>query len=141
MLYMRLGQEDEARNVLDRGASRPTRSTSASPTSLKVLRHLDKYETLKTEHFVLRYDPKTDAVLASYMADYLEEIYADLAKKFDYQPNGPILIEVFNNHEMFSGRIDRPARPAHDRRLHRPDGRDGVAATARASASRSTGAA
>jgi Flp pilus assembly protein TadD len=38
------------------------------------------------------------------MAGYLEDIYADLAKKFNYRPKGPILIEVFNNHEMFSGR-------------------------------------
>ena len=39
------------------------------------------------------------------MADYLEEIYDELAEKFDYRPKGPFLIEVFNNHEMFSGRI------------------------------------
>ena len=70
----------------------------------KVLRHLEKYETIKTEHFELRYDPKTDSALAHYMAEYLEEIYAELAKKFHYEPKGPILIEVFNNHEMFSGR-------------------------------------
>ena len=46
----------------------------------KVLEHLTKYKTLKTEHFELRYDPKTDGALARYMADYLEEIYEDLAK-------------------------------------------------------------
>ena len=39
------------------------------------------------------------------MADYLEGIYADLSKKFNYQTKGPILVEVFNNHEMFSGRV------------------------------------
>ena len=39
------------------------------------------------------------------MADYLEQIYADLSEKFQYEPKGPILIEVFNNHEMFSGRV------------------------------------
>src|SRR5258708_30267660 len=39
------------------------------------------------------------------MGAMLEEIHAELAEKFHYQPKGPILIEVFNNHEMFSGRI------------------------------------
>jgi len=39
------------------------------------------------------------------MAGYLEELYADLAGKFGYRPRGPILIEVFNNHTMFSGRV------------------------------------
>ena len=38
------------------------------------------------------------------MADYLEDIYTDLAKKFAYSPEGPILLEIFNSHEMFSGR-------------------------------------
>ena len=28
-----------------------------------------------------------------------------LSEKFQYKPKGPILIEVFNNHEMFSGRV------------------------------------
>jgi tetratricopeptide (TPR) repeat protein len=39
------------------------------------------------------------------MAKYLEEIYAELAEKFQYRPKGPILIELFNNHTMFSGRV------------------------------------
>ena len=53
----------------------------------------------------MRYDPKNDGALAHYMADYLEKIYADLSEKFQYKVDGPILIEVFNNHEMFSGRV------------------------------------
>src|SRR5438093_7495933 len=39
------------------------------------------------------------------MADYLERVYADLAAKFQYHPPVPILFAVFNNHDMFSGRI------------------------------------
>src|SRR5205807_1866950 len=69
--------------------------------TLKVLHHLDKYETLKTEHFLLRFDRENDGRLARYMANYLEEIYTDLAARFHYRPAGPILVEVFSNHEMF----------------------------------------
>ena len=72
--------------------------------SLKVLRHLDKYETIKTAHYDLRYDPKNDKVLAEFLAEYLEEIHAELKRQFGYEPPGKILIEVFNTHEMFSGR-------------------------------------
>ena len=103
-LYMRMGLEKEASETLDR-------AFRADPFNVRVknlrtvLRHLEKYDTLKTDHFVLRYDPKNDAVLAKYMAPYLEAIYADLAGKFNYRPKGPILIEVFNNHQMFSGRV------------------------------------
>ncbi len=78
---------------------------SAIANMRKVLKHLKDYETIKTDHFLIRFDPKNDAALAHYMADYLEQIYADLSEKFQYKLKGPILIEVFNNHEMFSGRV------------------------------------
>jgi tetratricopeptide (TPR) repeat protein len=103
MLYMRLGKEEEAGKLLDEGFKADAFNVRVS-NMRKVLKHLSNYKTLKTEHFQLRYDPNNDAVLAHLMADYLEQIYADLAKKFDYRPKGPILIEVFRNHEMFSGR-------------------------------------
>jgi tetratricopeptide (TPR) repeat protein len=104
LLALRMGQEDEARKVLAAAFEADPFNVRVS-NSLKVLRHLDKYETIKTAHFLLRYDPKTDAVLAKYMADELEAVYAGLAKQFDYQPPGPVLIELFNTHEMFSGRV------------------------------------
>ena len=103
LLYMRLGREAEAREILNKAFESDPFNVRVS-NSLKVLRHLDKYETLKTAHFELRYDPKNDTVLARYMASYLEDVHADLVKKFNYKPKGLILIEVFNNHEMFSGR-------------------------------------
>src|SRR5260370_5915702 len=43
--------------------------------------------------------------MAKYLAVYLEQIYDDLAEKFHYKPKGPILFEIFNSHEMFSGRV------------------------------------
>ncbi|HEV3236349.1 MAG TPA: tetratricopeptide repeat protein [Gemmataceae bacterium] len=103
LLYMRLGRETEAREILNRAIDLDPFNVRVS-NSLKVLKHLEKYETLKTAHFELRFDPKNDAVLARYMAGYLEDIYADLARKFNHEPKGLILIELFNNHEMFSGR-------------------------------------
>ncbi|NJR44255.1 hypothetical protein HC761_02160 [bacterium] len=41
---------------------------------------------------------------ARYMAVYLEEIYAELAEKFQYRPKGPILVEVFAKHDDFAVR-------------------------------------
>jgi Flp pilus assembly protein TadD len=72
--------------------------------SLKVLRHLSDYATIQTPHFAVRYDAKNDAVLSRYMADALEREYDRLAATFQFRPAGPILIEVFNRHDMFSGR-------------------------------------
>ncbi len=103
LLYMRLGREAEARPILDKAFQADSFNVRVANT-LKVLRHLDKYETIKTPHFELRFDPARDRVLARYMAKYLETIHADLTQKFQYSLPGPILVEVFNNHEMFSGR-------------------------------------
>jgi tetratricopeptide (TPR) repeat protein len=103
LLYMRLGREKEAREVLDK-AFKADEFNVRVANMLKVLRHLDKYQALRTEHFEVRFDPQTDQRLAAYMAPYLEGIYGELAAKFRYQPPQRILVEVFNNHEMFSGR-------------------------------------
>jgi tetratricopeptide (TPR) repeat protein len=104
ILYMRLGREQDAARLLEKGFAADPFNVRVK-NSLRVLEHLKNYRTLKTEHFELRYDPAHDAALARYMGDYLEGIYADLARQFGHSPAGPILIEVFNNHEMFSGRV------------------------------------
>jgi tetratricopeptide (TPR) repeat protein len=104
LLYMRMGEEKAARETLDKAFKLDPFNVRVSNT-LKVLDHLDKYATLKTEHFVIRFDQKNDNAFGHYIAEYLEGIYADLAKQFDYRPKGPILIEVFRTHEMFSGRV------------------------------------
>ena len=103
MLYMRLGKEEEAKALLEQAFKGDTFNVRVS-NSLKVLRHLEKYESIKTPHYELRYDPKQDKLLAEFMAEYLETVHAQLAKDFRYEPKGTILVELFNNHEMFSGR-------------------------------------
>lgn len=104
LLHMRLGEEEEGRAVLKKAREADAFNVRVTNT-LKVLAHLEKYQTQKTEHFLLRFDPKTDKVLARFMADFLEDMYADLARKFQYKPSRPILVEIFNTHDMFSGRI------------------------------------
>src|SRR5204862_6374024 len=81
LLAFRMGEEDEARKLL-REAFKADPFHVRLNNSLKVLRHLDKYETLKTAHFIVRFDPKTDAILGRMMADYLENEYDRLAKQF-----------------------------------------------------------
>jgi len=103
MLYMRLGRENEARALLDQAFKSDSFNVRVS-NSLKVLRHLDKYETIESKHYDLKYDPKTDKLLAEFMSEYLEAIHVELAKDFNYEPEGRTLIELFNTHEMFSGR-------------------------------------
>ena len=104
LLAMRLGQEDEAHKVLGE-AFEADKFNVRVANSLKVLRHLNDYATIQTDHFRVRYDAKIDAVLGHYMADALEREYDRLAAAFQFRPTGPILIEVFDRHDMFSGRV------------------------------------
>jgi tetratricopeptide (TPR) repeat protein len=103
MLYLRLGKEKEAKDLLDK-AFKGDKFNVRVANSLKVLRHLETYETIQTKHYDFRYDPKHDKLLAEFMAEYLEEIHTQLSKDFQYEPKDRILVELFNNHEMFSGR-------------------------------------
>lgn len=103
MLYLRLGKEKEGRELLTRAFEGDPFNVKVA-NSLKVLRHLDDYETIATPHYELRFNPKTDKLLAAFVAEYLEESHAELKRQFQYEPSGRILIEVFSTHEMFSGR-------------------------------------
>lgn len=104
LLYLRMGREDEARKLLDE-AFAADRFNVRVANARKVLKHLESYATVQTEHFILRFDPKLDAVLARFMSEMLEELYENYAAQFQFRPRDRILVEVFNNHEMFSGRV------------------------------------
>lgn len=103
MLALRLGQEDDARSKLT-GASQADPFNVRVANSLKVLRHLDGYQTIRTPHFLIRFDAKTDGALGRYMTEALEREYERLAAQFRFQFAEPILVEVFSRHDMFSGR-------------------------------------
>jgi tetratricopeptide (TPR) repeat protein len=103
LLLMRMGQEKEGKELLDKAFKADSFNVKVS-NMRRVLKHMDSYATHETEHFHIRHDPKNDAVLAKYLGEMLEDVYKELSGKFDHKPKGPILIEVFNNHEMFSGR-------------------------------------
>jgi tetratricopeptide (TPR) repeat protein len=104
LLYMRMGREDEARPLLEKAFASDGFNVRVS-NMLTVLHHLEHYQTLKTEHFLVRFDPKADGHLARYLARYLEETHTALTEKFRAAPRQPIVVEVFNSHEMFSGRV------------------------------------
>ncbi len=103
-LYMRLGNEKEARKLLDEAFQADPFNVRVA-NMRKVLKHLEKYSTKETAHYILKFDPKHDPILAEFFAEYLEEVHKVLVKDFNYEPQGKILVELFNNHEMFSGRV------------------------------------
>jgi tetratricopeptide (TPR) repeat protein len=104
MLAMRLGKETDARTILAKAYESDPFNVRARNT-IEVLKHLDGYQTITTPHYTLKYDAKTDALLASFVAEYLEETHAELKRQFGGEPPGRTLVQLFNSHEMFSGRI------------------------------------
>ena len=64
---------------------------------LRVLDTLVDYETHTTEHFVVRMHPSDAGTLWPYLAPLLEESWKTLTKKYDFKPQSPILVEVFQD--------------------------------------------
>ncbi len=111
MLLLRTGREPEAKVVLDAAFKADPFNVRVSNSRL-VLKHLDTYQTVETPHYVVRFDPKADKVLAPFLAEYLEEVHAGFAKDYGFAPDGKVLVEVFSSREMFSGRtIALPGLP------------------------------
>ncbi len=110
MLYMRVGRNDEAQKLLDKAFEADPYHVRVS-NMRKVLKLLDGYETIATEHFVIRVDSQADVILGRYMAEFLEEQYPALVKQFGYEPPTRTQFEIFNKakglsaHQWFSARM------------------------------------
>jgi tetratricopeptide (TPR) repeat protein len=104
LLYYMQGREAEARAAL-KAALKADPFNVKADNALTVLDELAEYATTETEHFVIRFDKKTDKVLAAFMAGVLEDTHAEYAKKYNFAPPGKVLVEIFARRQMFSGRI------------------------------------
>lgn len=103
LMYMRLGDEGEAKKLLDEAFEVDPFNVRVS-NSLKVLEVLDGYAVRETEHFVLKFDRGHDDILAHYAAKYLEEqVYPQLVQHFGYEPAGKSLFEIFSQARSTSG--------------------------------------
>jgi tetratricopeptide (TPR) repeat protein len=110
MLYMRVGRIDEAHQLLDQALQADPYHIRVS-NMRKVLKLLDSYETIATEHFLIRVDSQADLILGRYMAEFLEEQYPALVKQFGYEPPSKTQFEIYNKskglsaHQWFSARM------------------------------------
>lgn len=103
MNLLRLGSEEEGRKHLEIGFEKDPFNLWTD-NMLKVLDVLDTYEVRKTEHFVVKLSPRDAQVLWPYLEPFLEETWTTFTKKYDYTPETPILLEIFEKHEDFSVR-------------------------------------
>ena len=73
--------------------------------SLFLLEELEGFQTLESEHFVLRYKPGEDEVVANMMLEPLEKMHDDVAGRFGHEPDRKTVIELMPDHAFFSVRI------------------------------------
>jgi tetratricopeptide (TPR) repeat protein len=110
MLYMRTGKIAEAQKLLDQAFEADPYHVRVS-NMRKVLKLLDGYQTITTDHFVIRVDSQADLVLGRYMAEHLEAEYPALVRQYGYEPAGRTQFEIYNKskglsaHQWFSARM------------------------------------
>lgn len=73
--------------------------------SLELIEELLTYATVESEHFIVRYKPGIDGVMAREMLAPLERNHAIVTAAIDFEPPVRTVIELMPNHRWFSVRI------------------------------------
>ena len=100
---IRLGEEDEGRANLEIGFENDP-FNALSSNLLTVFDTLDEYATLESEYFLVHMSPRDADILWPYLEPLLEEAWDTLVAKWDFEPEYPVLIEVFENTQDFAVR-------------------------------------
>lgn len=108
LMLVQAGRDREAMGELERALALDPFDVRAQ-NSLTLVRELATYETIETEHFVVRYKVGIDAVLAPEMAVALEAMHervvSDAPGGVDHEPDRKTIVELMPNHEWFAVRI------------------------------------
>jgi tetratricopeptide (TPR) repeat protein len=100
---MRTGDERGARRVLEL-AFRADPYDVVTYNMLGLLDTLENFETIREGDLVIRLHPSEVAVMREYVPRLAQEALADLSKRWNFTPKGPILIEMFPRHDDFAVR-------------------------------------
>jgi tetratricopeptide (TPR) repeat protein len=100
---IRLGKEEEGKTNLEIGYENDPFNVMTS-NMLKVFDTLETYATLESEHFKVHMSENDADVLWPYLEPLLEESWVTLTTKYGFEPEGPILIEMFEKSEDFAVR-------------------------------------
>jgi tetratricopeptide (TPR) repeat protein len=103
-LYMETGEESLARPTLEKSFALDSFNHHTNNV-LELLDSLDGFARLESEHFVLKYDAKEDAVAAPYFSETLEKLYPEVCDDFAFEPGQRTIIELFPDHMGLSVRV------------------------------------
>lgn len=102
LLVMRDGDFRRARPMLD-AAFKADPFHVRVGNMRKVVKLLEGYDELETPHFVIRFDPQQDRVLAELAGEFLEEAYPQVTQEFGYEPQEKTVVELFHTGHGQSG--------------------------------------
>lgn len=100
---MRLGQEDEPRQLLEE-AYKNGQTDAATSNSLKLLDSYKNFVTYKDDATILRLRKNEADLLRPYFEDELHKAIETYSKKYQMKLNGPVQLEVYPDHEDFAVR-------------------------------------
>ena len=103
MHLMRTGDEAEARRALDRSFKEDPYDR-VTFNLLTLLDKLETFEVIREGDLILKLDPEEADVMREYAMPLAQESLKKLSAKYQFTPKGPILIEIFPNHDDFAVR-------------------------------------
>lgn len=103
MALLRLGQMEAGREEVEKAFKGDPFNVWAKNT-LDLLDSMRDFKETKRGAFIIKASAQESDVLSPYAANLLEEAAAKLTSKYRFTPKGPIIIEIFQNHEDFAVR-------------------------------------
>jgi tetratricopeptide (TPR) repeat protein len=100
---MRTGDEVGARRALEM-AFRADPYDVYTFNLLELLDELDKFQTIRDGDLIIKLHPEESGVMKEYVSSLAQEALAKLSERWQFTPKGPILIEVFPEHDDFAVR-------------------------------------
>ncbi len=100
---MRTGDERNARRMLEM-AFRIDKWDIMTYNLLELLDELEPFDTIQDGEMVIRLAPEESPVMKEYVPQLAREALDALSKRWEFTPKGPILIEMFPDHDDFAVR-------------------------------------
>ncbi len=103
MHLMRTGDEPGARRALDR-AFRADPFDRVTYNLLELLDKLDQFVTVRDGDFIFKMHRQEAPVLREYAIPIAKDAFTTLSARYQFTPTGPILVEIFPDHDDFAVR-------------------------------------
>lgn len=100
---LRTGDEAEARVELEK-AFKLDPYDNITFNQLQMLDLVDKFTVVKVDDFILKFSAESAPALTPYATALAREAYKEYSERYGFKPQGPILIEIFDQHDSFAVR-------------------------------------